>query len=130
MKFRILAAAVFALAGTVSIAHADEYAGGAVMSAESSSGDILTDAHGMTLYTFDKDAAGMSNCYDECATKWPPLMAAAGASADGEFTLVERKDGSMQWAYKGNPLYLWQNDKQPGDVTGDGVGGVWHIAVE
>jgi predicted lipoprotein with Yx(FWY)xxD motif len=36
----------------------------------------------------------------------------------------------MQWAYNGRPLYLWQKDKKPGDVTGDGVGGVWHVAKE
>jgi predicted lipoprotein with Yx(FWY)xxD motif len=28
------------------------------------------------------------------------------------------------------PLYLWQGDKKPGDITGDGVGGVWHLAKE
>jgi predicted lipoprotein with Yx(FWY)xxD motif len=28
------------------------------------------------------------------------------------------------------PLYLWAKDKKPGDTTGDGVGNVWHTAVE
>jgi predicted lipoprotein with Yx(FWY)xxD motif len=32
------------------------------------------------------------------------------------------------WAYEGWPLYLWVKDTKPGDVTGDGVGGVWHAA--
>jgi predicted lipoprotein with Yx(FWY)xxD motif len=59
--------------------------------------------------------------------KWPPLATASGASAAGDCTLVERKDGSMQWAADGMPLYLWQGDKKPGDTTGDGVGGVWHV---
>ena len=91
---------------------------------------MLVDHKGMTLYTFDKDAKDTSNCYDDCARKWPPLTAAADAAADGEYTQVARKDGSKQWAYDGKPLYLWQNDKKPGDVTGDGVGGVWHVAKE
>ncbi|MEO8186844.1 MAG: hypothetical protein ABI580_05700, partial [Burkholderiaceae bacterium] len=39
-----------------------------------------------------------------------------------------RDDGAKQWAYKGQPLYQWANDKKPGDKTGDGVGGVWKIA--
>ena len=43
--------------------------------------------------------------------------------------LVERKDGTKQWAYDGKPLYLWKDDKAPGDTTGDGVGEVWHTAV-
>ena len=34
----------------------------------------------------------------------------------------------MQWAYKGKPLYTWAKDTKPGDVTGDGVNNVWHIA--
>ena len=35
---------------------------------DSSAGKIWTDQKGMTLYTFDKDEAGKSNCYDKCAT--------------------------------------------------------------
>ena len=31
------------------------------------------------------------------------------------------------WAYDGMPLYYWVKDKKPGDVTGDGVGSVWHV---
>ena len=96
------------LVGATSLALAEDYAGGAIKSAETSAGEILTDANGMTLYTFDKDTAGTSNCYDECAVNWPPLIAAAGAAADDEYTLVERKDGTMQWAYDGKPLYLWK----------------------
>lgn len=123
----IFLAAATAL-GTPLAAHAEDYAGGAIKTMDSASGEILTDAKGMTLYTFDKDAKDTSNCYDDCAMKWPPLMATAAAKADGDFTLVARKDGSMQWAYEGKPLYLWQKDKKPGDVTGDGVGEVWHVA--
>lgn len=36
----------------------------------------------------------------------------------------------MQWVYKGAPLYLLQADEKPGDMMGDGVGGVWHVAKE
>lgn len=91
-------------------------------------GSIYTDAKGMTLYTFDKDAAGKSNCDGDCAVKWPPFKAEAGAMAEGEWTLVKRSDGSMMWAHGGKPLYTYQGDKKAGDMTGDGVGGVWHIA--
>ena len=57
-------------------------------------------------------------------------MAAADAVADGDFTIVDRTDGTKMWAFKGMPLYLWIKDTKPGDTTGDGVGGVWHTAVE
>lgn len=86
----------------------------------------LTAENGMTLYTFDKDTANTSNCYDSCAASWPPYLA-TGGSMDG-LTTVERRDGTMQWAKDGEPLYFWVGDTAPGDTNGDGVGGVWHTA--
>ena len=126
MRCLLLAAAV--TAATIIPAHADDYAGGAIKSMDSAKGEVLTDAKGMTLYTFDKDAKGMSSCYDACAKKWPPLKAAAGSAADGKYTQVARKDGSKQWALKGMPLYFWVKDKKQGDATGDGVKNVWDAA--
>lgn len=111
-------------------AFAEDYASGAIKTMKTPKGEILTDAKGMSLYTFDKDAAGVSNCSGDCAVKWPPVTAAAGAKADDELSLVARQDGSQQWAFKGKPLYFWKGDKKPGDVTGDGMGGVWHLAKE
>jgi len=96
--------------------------------ADTSKGKALVDAKGMTLYTFDRDAAGKSNCNGQCAQNWPPLMAEAGASASGDWSVITRDDGSKQWAYKGKPLYLWVKDSKPGEVTGDGVNNVWHVA--
>ena len=90
----------------------------------------LLQADGDQLYIYDKDAPGVTNCYDACAENWPPLIADASAKADGEFTLVDRTDGSRMWAYKGWPLYYWVKDEKAGDTTGDGVGGVWHTAYE
>lgn len=90
--------------------------------------DMLTDDKGMTLYTFDKDGMGMSACTDACAQNWPPLMADMGGKAMGDYSVIKRPDGSMQWAYKGKPLYLWSKDAKPGDTTGDGFKGVWHVA--
>ncbi len=87
----------------------------------------MTAGNGMTLYTFDKDSAGTSACYDDCAVNWPPYLVEAGASADG-LTAIARADGTQQWAKDGAPLYFWIGDTAPGDMTGDGVGGVWHVA--
>jgi len=129
MKLAILLGAA-ALATLSTAAFADDYVGGAVKSSEIGGKEVLTDANGMTLYTYDKDTAGVTNCYDKCAVNWPPLMAAADAAADGDFTIVDRTDGTRMWAYKGMPLYLWIKDTKPGDTTGDGVGEVWHTAVE
>lgn len=91
---------------------------------------VLTGTNGMTLYTFDRDAAGSgkSVCNGPCATNWPPLMAPAGMQASGDYSVVMRDDGGKQVAYKGKPLYFWAKDAKPGDKTGDGFNNVWRLA--
>jgi predicted lipoprotein with Yx(FWY)xxD motif len=95
---------------------------------DSAKGKVLTNERGMTLYVFDKDSGGKSACNGPCASNWPPLMAAAAATPAGDYTIIARDDGSKQWAYKNKPLYAWKKDEKAGDITGDGVNGVWHIA--
>lgn len=102
-------------------------------------GDYLTDPNGMTLYIYDKDQKGISNCYNACAKAWPPyLEASPSAMTKSEstnsamtmpenITTVKRTDGTMEYAWKGMPLYYYVTDLKAGDITGDGVGGVWHI---
>ncbi|MGA9008235.1 MAG: hypothetical protein WBE48_06975 [Xanthobacteraceae bacterium] len=98
-------------------------------SADTAKGKALVNGDGMTLYTFDNDSKGKSNCNGQCANLWLPLIATTDASASGDFSLITRSDGRKQWAYKNKPLYGWNKDSKPGDVTGDGVNSVWHIAV-
>lgn len=124
-KFTLLAA--FAGLALITACTSDDPTGPAKVG-DSGMGKVLTDAKGMTLYTFDRDAAGKSNCNGQCATNWPPLMASASASATGDWTVVTRDDGSKMWAYKGKPLYTWIKDSKAGDTTGDGVNNVWHVA--
>jgi predicted lipoprotein with Yx(FWY)xxD motif len=94
----------------------------------SGSASMLTDSKGMTLYVYDKDGPGKSNCNGGCAAAWPPLTATAADKPSGKWTIVTRDDGTSMWAYDGKPVYFWKSDKAPGDTTGDGVGGTWHIA--
>ena len=89
---------------------------------------MLTGSNGMTLYTFDKDAAGKSMCNGPCATNWPPLYAKDGDVASGNYSIITRDDGKKQWALKGKPLYFWAKDMKAGDKTGDGFNNVWHVA--
>lgn len=88
---------------------------------------LLTGTNGMTLYTFDKDVegSGKSVCNGPCATNWPPLAASADSKSGGDWTVINRDDGSRQWAFSGKPLYFWSKDQKPGDVTGDGFNNAW-----
>lgn len=97
--------------------------------ATTSKGPALTDARGMSLYTFDKDADGKSACNGPCAANWPALKADAGDTAGDNYTVIARDDGSKQWAYKGKPLYTFVKDQKAGDITGDEfLNGAWHLA--
>jgi predicted lipoprotein with Yx(FWY)xxD motif len=93
-------------------------------SGDTSKGKALVDVNGITLYVFDRDASGKSNCKTQCAVNWPPLIADTDVKAAGDFSFITRDDGRKQWAYKGKPLYTWGKDKNPGDATGDGVNNV------
>lgn len=128
MSLKTLALTSAALVATTVFAYAGGQPSGPAVTGKFNGETYLMDAHKMTLYTFDKDGKGISNCYDDCAAKWPPLMGEAGTDLAKGYSLIKRKDGGMQVAYKDQPLYLWFKDKKPGDMTGDGVKGVWHTA--
>lgn len=97
---------------------------------DSAKGEYLTDFADKALYIFDKDTEGVSNCYDTCAQKWPVYTSGATAQKvlPVNVTVITRKDGTKQFAWKGMPLYYFASDTKAGDITGDGVGGVWHLA--
>lgn len=89
---------------------------------------MLVDANNqMTLYTFDKDAMGKSECGAACLLVWPAFLAPDNAKASGQFAAFQREDGKYQWAMNGKPLYFYANDTKVGDKDGDNKLGVWHI---
>ena len=90
---------------------------------------VYEDQKGLPLYTFDNDTmVGMSHCGGECAKHWPPLAAPAGAKPSGDWTLINREDGSTQWALKGKPLYTFAADAAGAPPKGDGLAQKWHLA--
>ncbi|HWE57140.1 MAG TPA: hypothetical protein VG435_16645 [Acidimicrobiales bacterium] len=101
--------------------------------------DVLTNAAGMVLYTYTADSVGKSNCSGGCLKAWPAVglpagtsTAAGGPGVTGLGTIT-RSDGTLQVTFQGFPLYTYIDDKQPGQVTGQGVvdaGGTWYLAVE
>lgn len=95
-------------------------------------GKYLADSKGMTLYYFKKDESGKSNCAGECLDNWPPYMEKDFDVPEGfkksDFGKIIREDtNSEQVTYKGYPLYYFVNDKQEGDVNGEGVKDIWYI---
>lgn len=98
-------------------------------------GDILVDANGSSLYVFTADTTNVSNCTDQCAEAWPPLLTAGKPVADKDVNTalvatVDRPDGSTQASYNGWPLYTFTKDAKLGDTTGEGVegfGGTWYL---
>jgi predicted lipoprotein with Yx(FWY)xxD motif len=106
-----------------------------VQTADSSFGRILVDRKGRTLYLFEKDKGGRSACAGQCATFWPPLIAAGKATAAPGLKKVllgttKRRNGARQVTYAGHPLYRFSLDKGAGQATGQGMeafGGGWYV---
>ena len=83
----------------------------------------LTDATGMTLYSFDGDPERSSQVCGagECDRSWSALQAPEIANPVGDFSVIARADGISQWSFRGRPLYTFGGDRNPGDAGGLGV---------
>jgi predicted lipoprotein with Yx(FWY)xxD motif len=96
-------------------------------------GPVVVDGSGWALYRFDKDApdTGMSACNGQCAVTWPPAVVAGEPTAApglaGTLGTIVRADGARQLTLDGHPLYRYAGGHGAGDVSGDGVGGIWHV---
>jgi predicted lipoprotein with Yx(FWY)xxD motif len=115
-KIRVYKAAIVGIIAIAAVAAGEAYA----------QAKPITDNSGMTVYTFDKDAAGKSMCYGSCAAAWPPV-AAGSMPAGVESASVSREDGIQQATYKGRPLYRFAGDRKPGEMNGDKLQNVWHV---
>ncbi|AUY53204.1 hypothetical protein EH183_34740 [Streptomyces sp. CB01881] len=97
--------------------------------------DILVDSQGKTLYLFEKDTSTTSNCYDACATAWPPVLTtgaptAAHGADQAKLSTTTRTDGKTQVVYNGHPLYYFEGDKAQGDTNGQessAFGAQWYV---
>jgi predicted lipoprotein with Yx(FWY)xxD motif len=88
---------------------------------------VLTNAKGLTLYSFARDTSTSSACNGACATAWPPQT--APATVKSPYATIKRSDGSTQLTFNGHPLYTFTGDTAPGKASGNGVnafGGLWH----
>lgn len=84
----------------------------------------------LSLYVFDNDAPGQSACTStQCVTNWPPLLAKTSDVAHAPLSIITRTDGNKQWALRDKPLYFFASDTSAGDIKGEGVGNIWHVAL-
>jgi predicted lipoprotein with Yx(FWY)xxD motif len=95
-------------------------------------GKVLADAKGDTLYWYAKDMkGGPSTCTGGCLSAWPVVAgkpeAAMGVALAGKLGSVTDPNGTVQATYNGYPLYTYAQDMAPGETSGNGAGGVWHI---
>ena len=98
-------------------------------------GRTLVDGQGRTLYLFEADRAGRSECHGGCATAWPPYLSGgtpqAGTGVTGSLLgTTTRGDGGTQVTYSGHPLYYYVGDAEPGDDAGqslDQFGAKWYV---
>lgn len=98
-------------------------------------GEVVVGPEGLALYMFEEDPGDgtKSVCTEGCADAWPPLtvesasaVAASNAIA-GTVDTLTRPDGTAQVTLNGWPLYYFQQDSAPGDVTGQGVSNAWWL---
>jgi predicted lipoprotein with Yx(FWY)xxD motif len=105
----------------------------ALKTASTSLGKVVVDSGGRTVYVFDKDTAGSgtSACTAACLAKWSPVQATSGkptgTGVTGQLGTIKRDDGTEQVTLAGMPLYLYSGDAKAGDVTGQGVLGIWWV---
>lgn len=91
-------------------------------------GIVMADPKGMTLYIYTKDAAEMSNCTGQCLTNWPAYIAPSQTgNLPKNISVITQLDGTLQYAWKGMPLYYFAKDGDSGDAYGNGIGSVWSV---
>ncbi|MET3812071.1 hypothetical protein [Arthrobacter sp. UYEF3] len=101
--------------------------------ASTSGGQAVVDSKGMSVYVFTKDTkgAGTSACTGSCAAAWPPVLTDSAAPAAEGVTArlgtITTPDGKKQLTIGGMPVYHFAKDRAPGDIAGQGVGGVWYL---
>jgi predicted lipoprotein with Yx(FWY)xxD motif len=93
---------------------------------------ILTTAQGMTLYYRTTDRPPTTVCSGGCASVWPPLLVSGSSTPTSTTSLpgklsAQADANGMQVEYNGHPLYTFSGDTAPGQTTGEGFGGIWHV---
>jgi predicted lipoprotein with Yx(FWY)xxD motif len=108
--------------------------GAAVLSVgQSKAGQIVVADQGLSVYYFTKNTkdSGTSACTGDCLVAWPPVTSTTATptvnGVTGKIGTIPTTDGKMQVTINGMPIYYSAKDQGPGDINGQGVGGVWYL---
>ena len=99
-------------------------------------GYVLANANGFTIYWFARDHRGSARpaCAGNCLMTWSPVtgtpVAATGVTLGGVLGTITRPNGLVQATYNGYPLYTFGSDSAPGQLSGNGAAGAWHVIKE
>lgn len=146
-RIRLLLAVAFAVTLTALPAAGHEQdeqpAGSAILHIQEHEdhGSYLVDQEQMALYLFEADmqrseeAEAQSNCHDDCATAWPPLVTEGEPQAHDDLNpellgTITREDGETQVTFNGRPLYYFSADAEPGHTRGHDIethGAEWYL---
>ena len=127
MKTRFLIAAFAVMAAPAFAFSVNDPMPGEVSVIEDNGKWLFQNDYGTSFYTYDKDSKTKSACDDKCAETWAPVKAHDKATSMGDWTLVDRGGGYMQWAYKGHPIYInvpQVVSKSDPELNNDGH---WHV---
>lgn len=92
---------------------------------QSSTGRLIVNRSGYSVYFRDGDEPNKSNCHDACLTDWTPVPAPENVKELAGWTAFERAPGLKQWAFRGKPLYTYNYDRDTRSFNGADVPG-WH----
>lgn len=85
-------------------------------------GEYLVGPSGLTLYTTPGE------CGESCFIQWLPYIAEEGVQQGDLGTIYNSDFGFYHYSWKGEVLYYFFEDSVPGDIGGNGKGGVWSLA--
>jgi len=124
-----LAVALFSVAPRITIAADTVPTPPGITTYDRGDGTGFADANGMTLYSVLDDPRFRTDprfkmdsqlCTGPCLESWTPLLAPAGATPVGDWTIVAGAAGTKQWAYRDFPLFTYKLEAHPHQTSGDG----------
>ena len=89
-------------------------------------GRVLRTERGFSVYAPDAGGPAAAGCDPACLRLWPRLPEPASARERGDWKLITRETGELQWSFRGQPLFRYLPDPRPRAQDGTDEPG-WHL---